>query len=247
MTVENDKDLLGMMAIGRICGEALLHMAEHLEAGMTTAELDAIGAEFLDEHGAVSAPITAYKFPGHTCISINDEAAHGIPGDRVIQPGDLVNIDVSAVKDGYWGDTGRSFPMPPVSPEIEKLVLSTEKALEIAIEHSKAGVPVNKIGREVERFARRQGYYVIEELGGHGVGRHIHEKPSIPNFYNRRNRDRLKEGMVVTLEPFLTTGARHVKTTDDGWTLKTRDGSLSAQIEHTVIITRERPILVTAV
>ncbi|MFW5748620.1 MAG: type I methionyl aminopeptidase [Chloroflexota bacterium] len=247
MTIEGQRDLLGMMEIGRICGLAVLHMAGHLAPGITTKELDAIGAAFLKKHGARSAPILAYRFPGHTCISINDEAAHGIPGDRVIQPGDLVNIDVSAEKNGYWGDTGSSFGVPPVSPQKQALLDATRKALDIAIEHARAGVPISEIGRAVEGFARKQGFQVIEELGGHGVGRHIHEKPSVPHHYNKRARQRLKEGQVITLEPFLTTGARHIKTMPDGWTLKTVDGSLSAQFEHTVVITNDKPILVTAV
>lgn len=246
MTVENDKDLLGLMTIGRIVAMTLQHMAERVEVGMTTRELDAIGAKFLEEQGARSAPILAYNFPGHTCISINDEAAHGIPGDRVIQPGDLVNIDVSAEKDGYWADTGRSYAMPPVTPQNQHLLSCTAQALQIALNHARAGTPVNLVGKEVEKFARKNGYQVIEELGGHGVGRHIHEKPSVPNHFNRRNRDRLSDGIVVTLEPFLTTGARHVVTMPDGWTLKTSDGSLSAQMEHTIVITKGKPIIVTA-
>lgn len=246
MTVDNDKDLKGLMTIGRICALTLDHMASHLEPGMTTRDLDEIGAKFLELHGAQSAPILAYKFPGHTCISINDEAAHGIPGDRVVRAGDLVNIDVSAEKDGYWADTGRSYAVPPVTPENQRLLDTTEKALQIAINHARAGTPVSLVGKEVDKFIRKNGYQTIEELGGHGVGRHIHEKPSVPNYYNRRNRDRLMEGVVITLEPFVTTGARHVFTMPDGWTLKTQDGSLAAQMEHTVVITRGKPILVTA-
>src|SRR5690606_9613423 len=178
MTIESESELRNLMRIGQICAMTLEHMLARVEPGMTTAQLDAIGAAFLKQHGARSAPILAYKFPGHTCISINDEAAHGIPGSRVVQPGDLVNIDVSAEKNGYWADTGRSFAVPPVSPEKQRLLDSTEKALEIAIETAKAGVPINAIGKAIEQHARKLGYNVIEELGGHGVGRHIHEKPS---------------------------------------------------------------------
>jgi methionyl aminopeptidase len=247
MSIDNETDLRGLLAIGRIVGLTLQHMASRVEPGMTTAELDKIGAALLEKLGARSAPILAYKFPGHTCISINDEAAHGIPGKRVIQPGDLVNIDVSAEKNGYWADSGMSIPMPPVSAEKQRLIDATRYALDIAIENARAGLPINTIGRSVQRYAHQQGYEVIHELGGHGVGRHIHEKPSIPNYFNRRARQKLKEGLVVTLEPFLTTGARHIKTMPDGWTLKTRDGSLAAQFEHTVVITPDRPILVTAV
>ncbi|GAB4515483.1 MAG: type I methionyl aminopeptidase [Anaerolineae bacterium] len=247
MSIDNDKDLMGLMAIGRIVGLALQHMAAEVRPGMTTAELDQIGAAFLASHGARSAPILAYKFPGHTCISINDEAAHGIPGERVIQPGDLVNIDVSAELNGYWADTGASFAVPPVTKEKQRLLDATRRALDIAIENARAGNPLNAIGKAVEQYAQKQGYHIIQELGGHGVGRHIHEKPSVPHHYNRRANDILTEGLVITLEPFLTLGDRHVRTMPDGWTLKTVKGTLAAQFEHTVVITKDRPILVTAV
>jgi methionyl aminopeptidase len=246
MTIENDRDILGLMTIGKICAEAMSLMAEHLKPGITTKELDDIGAAYLKKKGARSAPILAYNFPGHTCISINDEAAHGIPGNRVIQAGDLVNIDVSAEKDGYWGDTGRSFPVPPVTPKVQALVDAAEKALEIALETARAGIAISEIGRLVEGFARQNGFEVIEELGGHGVGRNIHEKPSIPFHHNRRAKQRLTEGLVITLEPFLTYHERHIKTMPDGWTLKTKNGGLSAQFEHTVVITKQRPLIMTA-
>lgn len=247
MIVQNEQDLAGLMAIGRIVGQTLHHMAAHMEPGMTTAELDAVGAAFLAQHGARSAPILAYKFPGHTCISVNDEIAHGIPGGRVIQPGDLVNIDVSAEKKGYWADTGMSFAVPPVLPEVQRLLETSHRVLEIAIETARAGVPIYEIGRAVEQYASRQGYKVIQELGGHGVGRHIHEKPSVPHWYNRQAREVLQEGWVITLEPFLSVGAQHVVKMPDGWTLRTRDRSLAAQCEHTIVVTKGRPILVTAV
>lgn len=235
------------MEIGRICGLTLQHMVAHIKPGITTAELDDIGGRFLFEHGARSAPILAYKFPGYTCISINDEAAHGIPGERVIQEGDLVHVDVSAEKNGYWADTGMSTPVPPVNDEKQRLVDAAKRALEIALEHARAGQMISEMGRAVERYANGQGFQVLRELGGHGIGKHLHEKPSIPHYFNRRANQKLTEGLVVTLEPFLTTGARHVVTLPDGWTLKTRDGSLAAQFEHTIIVTEDKPILVTAV
>jgi methionyl aminopeptidase len=248
MTIENEQDIMGLMKIGRIVGLTLQHMAEALAAGMTTAELDQIGAEFLAQHGARSAPILTYKFPGHTCISINDEAAHGIPSDRVIQPGDLVNIDVSAEMDGYYADTGSSFAIEPVSPDRQRLLDTGRRALQAAIGAARAGQPLNVIGKAVEDVAQPAGYQIIRELGGHGVGRGLHEPPhAVPHYFNRHARQKLTEGMVLTLEPFLTTGAIHVNTDPDGWTLRTTDGSLSAQFEHTVIITQGDPILVTAV
>ncbi len=247
MTIENEQDLIGLMEIGRICAETMYYMAEFLKPGITTRELDEIGAAYLKKKGARSAPILAYNFPGHTCISINDEAAHGIPSDRVIQAGDVVNIDVSAEKNGYWADNGRSFAVPPVDPNIQHLLNASEKALEIAIDVARAGVPIYEIGKAVEAYATSQGYTVLEDLGGHGVGRGIHEKPSVPHHYTKRAKQILTEGLVITLEPFLTDGARRVKTMPDGWTLKINDGGLVAQCEHTIAITKNRPILLTAI
>lgn len=246
MTIESEKDLIGLMAIGKIVGQTIQHMIDHIEPGMTTRALDAIGAKYLESKGARSAPILAYKFPGYTCISVNDEAAHGIPGDRVIQPGDMVNVDVSAELNGYWADSGRSIQVPPHDDDKQRLIAASKQALDIAIQHAKAGNRIYEIGKAVETFAKKQGYAVIRELGGHGVGRHIHEKPSVPHHYNRRASQKLQAGTVVTLEPFLTTRAKHVKTDPDGWTLRTVDGSLVAQHEHTVVITNDAPIIVTA-
>jgi methionyl aminopeptidase len=247
MTVENDKDIEGLLRIGQICGLALKHMHAHVEPGMTTAELDAIGAAFLKQHGARSAPILAYKFPGYTCISLNDEAAHGIPGERVIQPGDLINIDVSAELEGYWADTGASAIVPPSRPEYEDLLAQTRTALDEALNVARAGQPINAIGKAVETVARKAGYRVIRELCGHGVGRHIHEPPQVPNYYDRNTGGQLSPGMVFTIEPFFSPGYARIITAQDGWTLKTFDGQVVAQFEHTVIITDDQPILATAV
>jgi methionyl aminopeptidase len=248
MSIDNEQDVLALMRIGRIVGLTLQHMGAAIRPGMTTAELDDLGARFLVGHGARSAPILTYKFPGYTCISINDEAAHGIPGDRVIQPGDLVNVDVSAELDGYFADTGGSFAVPPVAPERQRLLDTTRRALEAALAVVRAGQPLNVIGKAVESVAHPAGYSILRELGGHGVGRSLHEPPhAVPHYFNPRARQRLTEGMVLTIEPFLTTGAIHVKTDPDGWTLRTVDGSLAAQFEHTIIVTRDQPVLVTAV
>jgi methionyl aminopeptidase len=248
MTIESEQDLKGLLRIGKIVGQTLQHMGAALRAGMTTAELDAIGAEFLKQHGARSAPILTYQFPGHTCISLNDEAAHGIPSHkRLIQVGDLVNIDVSAELDGFIADTGATFPMPPVSKIKQRLCECTQAALQKALAAAKAGRPIYEIGRAAESEARRHGFTIIRDLPGHGVGRKLHEPPSVPNFYTKKAKDILTEGLVITIEPFISTRASHIATQADGWTLKTTDGSLAAQYEHTVVITKDRPILVTAV
>ena len=248
MQINSEKDLRGMQRIGEICGLTLKLMLDSAEAGMSTRDLDDIGRDFLKKTGAASAPIRAYKFPGFTCISLNDEAAHGIPRkDRYIAAGDLLNVDVSAVLEDYWGDTGASIIVPPAQPTLEKLCRATRHALYLSIDMARPGQRANAIGRAVEMLARKNGYRTLRQLGGHGVGRHIHEKPSIPNYYNKRNKDVLKDGMVVTLEPFFNTGRGRIKTEDDGWTLRTIDGSVSAQYEHTVIINGDDPILVTKV
>lgn len=246
MTIESENELRGLMRIGQICAMTLEHMLAHVEPGMTTAQLDAIGAAFLKRHGARSAPILAYRFPGHTCISLNDEAAHGIPGQRVIQPGDVINIDVSAELEGFWADTGASALVPPGRPEHARLLEATRTARDRAIDAARAGRPLNAIGRVVEKVAREAGYNIIMELTGHGVGRNIHEPPTVPNIYVKGARQKLVSGLVLTIEPFLTPGVGHVYTARDGWTLRTRDGAIPAQYEHTVVIDGDRPIIVTA-
>jgi methionyl aminopeptidase len=248
MSIESENDVIGLMKIGRICALTMHHMAKHLEPGITTAELDAIGAAFLDKHGARSAPVLTYQFPGATCISINEEVAHGIPGSRAVEAGDLVNIDVSAELNGYIADTGGTFVVPPSTPEKDRLCEFTKNALERSVQAARAGQALNVIGREVEKEAKRGGYAIIRELGGHGIGRRLHEEPrNVQNFFNPRARQKLTEGLVLTIEPFFNTGRGKIVTAEDGWTLKTTDGSLTAQYEHTVIITKDRPILVTAV
>ena len=245
MTIENDDDLNKLKAIGRIVFETLMLMKRQMQIGMTTFELDEIGAKNLEKYGARSAPMVMYDFPGHTCISVNDEAAHGIPGDRVLCDGDLVNIDVSAEREGYWVDTGGSFPVGPPNDSVADLCTHTRAALRKAVFAAKAGRPINVIAKAVEGEARRGGYNIIDGLAGHGVGRFIHEPPTVANIYSSADRQRLHEGLVIAIEPFLTKGSGAIVEADDGWTLKTADGSLSAQFEHSVVITKGNPIVLT--
>jgi methionyl aminopeptidase len=246
MTIENQSDIEALLRVGAVVARARDAMGASVRAGVTTAELDAIGRRILDEHGARSAPELAYGFPAATCISVNDELAHGIPStERVLSEGDLVNIDVSAELDGYWADTGASFSVGSVSRKAAGLLWATKQALEDAIREVRDRRPVRHIARAVERRAKRNGFHVVRDLCGHGVGRHIHEAPSIPNVERGTDGTRLWEGLVMTIEPFLTTGARTVAEADDGWTLRTPDGSWGAQYEHTMIVTRGEPIVVT--
>lgn len=246
MSINDEQDIEGLKRVGAVVAAAREAMGARVAPGVTTAELDAIGKEILDRHGARSAPRLAYGFPGVTCISVNDQLAHGIPSaDRVLEEGDLVNIDVSAELDGYWADTGASFPVGAVSAQASALLRATRQALEDGMSQARAGAPVRNIGRAVERRAKQCGFQVIRNLCGHGVGRGIHESPSVPNTFDRLDRTMLRAGMVITIEPFLTTGATMAVEDSDGWTLRSPDGSVGAQFEHTLIVTGGRPIVVT--
>ncbi|MCB1647031.1 MAG: type I methionyl aminopeptidase [Pseudomonadales bacterium] len=247
MTIENEEDLKKLRTIGRIVFETLMLMKKSMEPGMTTLELDEVGRQNLDKYGARSAPKVTYDFPGYTCISINEEAAHGIPGKRVIQAGDVVNIDVSAELDGYFGDTGGTFPVPPVAPRIEYLCQSTRKALNQAMNAARAGAKINQIGLAIDKVARKSGFVTIKDLGSHGIGHQLHDEPHfIPNFYDKRDTRRLAEGQVITIEPFLSTGIEQTQTLDDGWTLVTGPENFSAQYEFTMVITKGKPMIMTA-
>ena len=227
--------------------ETMLLMKKSLKPGISTAALDRIGENNLARYGARSAPILMYDFPGHTCISINDEAAHGIPSGRKVEPGDVVNIDVSAELNGYFGDTGATFTVPPVDPRIEYLCQVTRKSLNAAMAAARAGAKVNQIGQAIEKTAINAGFTTIRNLGSHGIGRSLHEEPQfIQNFYDKSDTRTLSEGQVITIEPFLSTVADSTVTAEDGWTLLTGDGNRSAQYEHTMVITRGKPLVLTA-
>ncbi|MES2489816.1 MAG: type I methionyl aminopeptidase [Pseudomonadota bacterium] len=246
MTIESEDDIAALKRIGKIVSYVLQKMLDAAEPGMTTRELDLIGAQLLEKNGARSAPILTYNFPGSTCISINEEAAHGIPGDRIIRAGDVLNVDVSAELDGYFADTGGTIVVPPTTPEKTRLCHATRTALDEAMKHARAGQPMNGIGAAIERTAKTYGFKTLENLGSHGVGRALHEAPEyIAGYFDPKDKRILKEGMVITIEPFLSTKSRVVTDAPDGWTLLGTRGSLFAQYEHTMIITKSDPIVVT--
>lgn len=246
MTIESEDDVVALKRIGRIVSYVLQKMLDAAKPGMTTLELDALGGKLLESHGARSAPRLTYDFPGATCISINEEAAHGVPGSRVIRAGDVLNVDVSAELDGYFADTGGTRVVPPASPQKTRLCHATRMALAEAMKHARAGQPLNGIGAAIQRTAKTYGFRIIENLGSHGVGRALHEAPEhIPGYFDPSDRRILEEGMVITIEPFLSTKSRVVTEASDGWTLVGSHGNLSAQYEHTMIVTRGHPIVVT--
>jgi methionyl aminopeptidase len=247
MTIQSQQDIERLMKIGKIVALTIKEMKGAIEPGMTTGQLDQIGLGMLSRYGAVSAPMKDAGFPAHTCISVNEEVAHGIPGDRVIQPGDLVNIDVSAELDGFYADAGESFQIEPAKTEVDALCRYTYATLMKVISGLRAGVKLNEVGRIIQSEAKKGGYRVIEDLCSHGVGRSLHEEPlDILPYYEPRDRRVLKSGQVITIEPFLSTGATYVVERADGWTLAVPDRSRVAQHEHTIVITNNKPIIVTA-
>jgi methionyl aminopeptidase len=246
MSIETEKDLEALRKIGRIVARCLEFMQSKMEPGMTTAELDALGGKFLEAHGARSAPRLTYNFPGNTCISVNEEAAHGIPGAKVLKAGDLVNIDVSAELGGYFADTGGSAIIPPESKLHLQICAAAKKALESAMLEARAGARLNRIGYAIEQEAKRSGFTVIENLGSHGVGRALHEEPGfIAGFYDKKDKRTLRANQVITIEPFISSGARDVFDSGDGWTLMTKPGIFTAQYEHTLVITKGAPLIMT--
>jgi len=246
MTADSEKDIRALKMIGRICALALRKMMQAVMPGITTRELDEIGNAFLKVEGARSAPQVMYKFPGATCISVSPVIAHGIPGDYVLKQTDLIHIDVSAELDGYYADTGASLTVAAHRPETDKLLEATQATLMKALHAAKAGQKLNEIGKAVFQEAQQHGFNVIYDLAGHGIGHKLHEAPQqILNFYDPKDQRVLNDGLVLAIEPFLTTGRGRVVEEKDRWSLRTTDRTLAAQFEHTIIVTKNEPIILT--
>jgi methionyl aminopeptidase len=246
MSIESHADWEGLRAAARVARLTLDTLAKQVRPGVTTGELDETAAHLFAAHGARSAPAFTYGFPRTILISVNDEIVHGIPGARRITTGDIVKLDVTVETGGYIADAARSVVVTPASATAHNLAICARAAFRAALTVARAGVRVNEIGRAVEREVRRRGFSVIKGLSGHGVGRTIHEEPTVPNYYDPFQTDVLTEGLVLTIEPMISAGSTQVEEDDDGWTLRTRDGSLSAHYEHTLVITRGAPIVLTA-
>src|SRR5271170_3799624 len=238
MSITTAEQFEKLRACGQIVAKALRAMSAAVRPGVTTAELSEIGARVLAENGAQSSPPLIYNFPGDVCISVNDEVVHGIPGPRTIQPGDLVKLDLTAVKDGYHTDSAVTIQVPPAREKSRELAHCAERAFRQALVAARPGNRTKDIGRAVEREVRRRGFQVVRELGGHGVGRTIHEEPSVPNCPAASANHTLTEGLVITIEPIIAAGSGRVSLDRDGWTIRTADGTRSAHYEHTIVITR---------
>ena len=248
MSITNEHELAGMQKAGEAVAFTLKEMIKYAQPGMTTKEIDEFGGKILADFGARSAPYLTYGFPGWTCISVNNEFCHGIPNDkRVLQEGDLINIDVSAELNGFWADNGGSFIIGKDIHQHQKLVDASKEILQKTINAIRGGVKIADIGLLMETEAKKKGFKVIRNLGGHGIGRSLHEQPDeLLNYKNRFDTRRFKKNSVVAIETFISTDSSIAVEQNDGWTMVGNKGGFMAQHEHTLMITDGKPVILTA-
>ena len=245
ISVKSPKEIEKMRKAGLITGGALVAAGEAIHAGMTTKELDTVVRKYITSHGAKPSFLGYGGFPGSACISINDVVIHGIPGPQVIKDGDIVSVDVGAYIGGFHGDSCKTFAVGEVSEEAKALMKSTEESLYLAISMVKPGVRLGDLGAAIQKYNEDNGYGVVREFVGHGVGRDLHEDPEVPNFGKAGHGVRLQAGMVIAIEPMITEGSPKVKVMGDGWTTKTAYGKLSAHFEHTIAVTETGCMILT--
>ncbi len=245
MSIETPEELEALRAAGRVVADALAAMRRAVLPGVTTRELDEVGGRVFRAAGARSGPALDYGFPGTNCISVNDEAVHGVPGKRRLRHGDLVKLDVTAELDGFYADACVSVPVGQPSVQAARLVATATAALSEAIATARPGIPLNTIGATVEREVNDRGFAVCRDLMGHGIGRRIHEPPEVPNHYVPGLTQRLRPGLVMTIEPIISAGNGAVINSSDGWTVRTADRALAAHAEHTIVITDAEPLVLT--
>jgi len=247
MSITKEEELIGIKKASEAVASTLREMRNYAKPGMSTKELDEFGGKLLKDMGAKSAPYVSYGFPGWTCISLNNEFCHGIPSDkRILQEGDLINIDVSAELNGFFSDNGGSFVLGSDTYHYQNLVDASKDILYKAISNIKGGVRISDIGLLIETEAKKSGYKVIKNLTGHGVGRKLHEAPDeIPNYRDKQNTGRFRKNSVVAIETFISTTSTYAETMADGWTMIGNKGGLMAQHEHTILVTDGKPIVLT--
>lgn len=246
MSIESIADLAGMKRAGSVTRAVLNAMKKAVRPGITTGELDVVGAVVMKSMGGRSAPKLVYDFPGENCISVNDEIVHGVPGNRKLAAGDLVKLDVTVEVDGYMADACETVSVGPASQEHKRLMECAVQAFQAGLSAVRPGARAFDIGRSVHKTVSAAGFSVVRDLTGHGIGRTIHESPTIPNFYDPSCSELLTEGLVFTIEPLIAAGGARTITLRDGWTIRTRDRSLSAHHEHTVMVTASGAQLLTA-
>ena len=246
MSVNSPEELRALQAAGRVVAATIRAMRRAVRPGVTTAELDAVAEREFARAGARSGPALDYGFPGVTCISVNDEAVHGIPGRRRLRRGDIVKLDVTAELDGFYADACRTVIVGDARPAALRLVRTAEQALARAMKVATSGQPLNAIGAAVQKTVESRGYSLCDGLMGHGIGRRIHEPPSVPNHYDAALSQPLSEGLVITVEPLVAAGGGAVWLASDGWTVRTADASPVAHVEHTLVVRDGAPLVLTA-
>ncbi|WP_291914922.1 type I methionyl aminopeptidase [Chitinophaga sp. CB10] len=247
MSITKHEELIGMQKVSEVVAYTLKEMRNYARPGITTKQLDDFGAKILSDFGAKSAPYLTYGFPGWTCISVNNEFCHGIPSEkRILKEGDLVNIDVSAELNGFWSDNGSSFVLGEDIYQHQKLVDASKEILQKAISNIKGGVKISEVGHIMETEAKKRGFKVVKNLGGHGIGRGLHEQPDeIMNYKNRFDQRRFRKNSVVAIETFITTTSTYATELNDGWTMVGNKGGFMAQHEHTIVVTDGKPMILT--
>jgi methionyl aminopeptidase len=251
LSITTPEELAALRESGRVVRLMLEAMKSAACSGVTTRDLDAIGADVMRAHGAVSGPVTVYQFPGVSCISVNDEVVHGIPSGRKLRNGDLLKLDVTISKDGFMADAAETLLVGAQSDAAStglgpRLADCARRAFHHAMQAARAGNRVRDIGRAVEQEVTAAGFHVVRDLCGHGIGRTIHEKPSVPNWPDPSASDVLTEGLVITVEPIIASKSGRTVLAKDGWTVRTADHGLAAHHEHTLVITKNEPLLLTA-
>jgi methionyl aminopeptidase len=246
MSIDSAEDIAGMEKAGRVTRAVLEAMKAAVKPGISTGELDKIGASTMKALGGRSAPKLVYGFPGQNCISVNEEIVHGVPGERRLANGDLVKLDVTVEVDGYMADACETVGVGSIKQESKRLMDCAEEAFRAGFSVLRPGARAFDIGKAVHKTVAARGYSVVKGLQGHGIGRTIHERPIIPNFFDLGCSEVLTEGLVFTIEPLIAAGGARTVTLKDGWTIRTRDRSLAAHYEHTVVVTRDGARLLTA-
>lgn len=242
ITLKNPEQIEKMRVAGRLASEVLQMIGPHVRAGVSTDELDRICHRYIvEEQQAIPAPLNYKGFPRSICTSVNNVVCHGIPGPKTLKDGDIINIDITVIKDGFHGDTSRMFYVGEPSVLSKRLVETTYAAMKLGIEMVRPGVYLGDIGRAIQRFVEAERFSVVREYCGHGIGERFHEEPQVLHYFDpsRGRGEELRPGMTFTIEPMVNAGARHVKLLPDGWTVVTKDRALSAQWEHTVLVTED--------
>ncbi len=238
ITIKTETEIEKMRVAGKLASEVLEMIEPHIAPGVTTEELDTLCHDFIvNVQGAIPAPLNYRGFPKSICTSTNYTVCHGIPSNKRLKPGDIINIDITVIKDGYHGDTSKMFFVGEVSPPAKRLVKITQEAMYLGIKQIKQGATLGDIGHAIQTHAETNRYSVVREFCGHGIGKNFHEDPQVLHYGKAGEGETLEAGMIITVEPMLNQGKRHVKILADGWTAVTKDHSLSAQWEHTVLVT----------